>query len=420
MNTSEEDIALSRVFEHGNIGPLRLKNRVIRAGAMEGMCPDNLPDEDLLSHHLNIAASGIAMTTIGCASVTQRGLASTHQLWIQPRVLPELTQLAEEIHQEGTAISIQLSHLGNMANSSMATQMPVSASANFQLIPPTIALRMRRKEITATIKAFGEATRVAATAGFDAVEVQAGHGHLINQFLCPATNRRHDEYGGNFERRARFLTLVLNEVMEAAAGRLAVLVKLNMSDGFPGGMEREECLQVARLVEAAGVHAIIPSGGFLSRCPQHIVRGFFPERTFRHYMESRSEAFLFRLFGKRYVQSLPFRKLYFLEEALEFRRHLHLPLVYIGGVTSSHDIEHVLSLGFDFVAMARAFINDPRWFTIVRQRHPYQSPCSHDNYCLARTYSRETACFQRLIGTHKTIFQEIQSANHKYRNTIRP
>lgn len=411
MTINEEEAPRARVFNRGKIGPLQLKNRVIRAGAMEGMCPNNLPDDDLFTFHQNIAASGIGMTTVGCASVTQRGLAFPHQLWIHSRVLPELTQLAQDIHREDTAISIQLSHLGNMAHYRASGMTPASASGGFHLLMPNFTIRMRRKEIRATIKAFGEATRIAATAGFDAVEIQAGHGHLINQFLCPATNHRHDEYGGNFERRARFLSLVLEEVMEAAAGRLAVLVKLNMNDGFPGGMNGEECLQVARLVEAAGVHAIILSGGFISRCPQYIFRGFFPERTFCHYLDSRAEAILFRLFGKRHVHSTPFRELYFLEEALEFRRHLHLPLVYVGGITSTRDVEHVLSLGFDFVAMARLFINDPRWFTLARQNKPYRSPCSHNNYCIARTYSRETICYQRLVGTSKIIYKEMQNAN---------
>ena len=99
---------------------------------------------------------------------------------------------------------------------------------------------------------FAEATRLAVAAGFDAIEVHVGHGYLLSQFLSPYNNRRHDEWGGSIENRARFPRQVLAAVRAAAGPQTAVYAKLNMEDGFRGGLTAEDALQVARWMEADG------------------------------------------------------------------------------------------------------------------------------------------------------------------------
>lgn len=111
-------------------------------------------------------------------------------------------------------------------------------------------------------KNFGRAVNLAREAGFDAVEIHAGHGYLISQFLSPYTNHRKDEYGGSLENRMRFMDMCMEEVMKAAGNDLAVFVKMNMRDGFKGGMEIDETMQVAKRLEQSGVHALVLSGRF--------------------------------------------------------------------------------------------------------------------------------------------------------------
>lgn len=94
-------------------------------------------------------------------------------------------------------------------------------------------------------RAYGHAVNLAREAGFDAVEIHAGHGYLISQFLSPYTNRRKDCFGGSLENRMHFMDMVMQEVMKAAGTDMAVLVKVNMRDGFRGGMEMDETMQVA-------------------------------------------------------------------------------------------------------------------------------------------------------------------------------
>ena len=116
---------------------------------------------------------------------------------------------------------------------------------------------MRPGEIEEVAKAFGHAVRLAREAGFDAVEVHAGHGYLLSQFLSPYTNHRKDMYGGSLENRMRFMKMAMNEVMEAAGSDMAVLVKTNMRDGFKGGIELDEGLEIARELERCGAHALV-------------------------------------------------------------------------------------------------------------------------------------------------------------------
>ena len=100
------------------------------------------------------------------------------------------------------------------------------------------------------------------------MEIHAGHGYLISQFLSPYTNHRHDEFGGSLENRMRFMRMVISEVMKAAGDDIGVIVKMNMHDGFKKGMQRAECLEVAKELERLGVHAIVLSAGFVSKAPR--------------------------------------------------------------------------------------------------------------------------------------------------------
>ena len=114
---------------------------------------------------------------------------------------------------------------------------------------------------------------MAKKSGFDAVGIHAGHGYLISQFLSPYTNKRKDEFGGSLENRMKFMVMAMKEVMEAAGDDIAVMVKINTRDGFKGGMEVDECIEVAKKLEQLGAHCLVLSGGFVSRAPMYVMRG---------------------------------------------------------------------------------------------------------------------------------------------------
>ena len=404
----------SILFTPGKIGPLTLRNRTIRAAAYEGMCPGNAPSEQLFNYHTAVAAGGIGMTNIAYAAVTQSGLSFERQLWMRKEIIPGLRKLTDAIHKEGAAASIQLGHRGNMSHKRICGCTPVGASSGFNLYSPTLVRGLNPSELPAMARAYGEAVNLAREAGMDAVEIHAGHGYLISQFLSPYTNHRSDEYGGSLANRMRFMKMCMAEVMKAAGSDMAVTVKMNMRDGFKGGMEIDECLEVARtLQDECGVHALVLSGGFVSRAPMYVMRGTMPIRTLTHYMPWGYLPIGVRMVGKYMIPSVPFKEAYFLEDALKFRKALHMPLIYVGGLIARDKIEEVLNDGFQFVAMARALVNDPGFVNRMKTDAHARVDCGHSNYCVARIYTRDMVCHKTVEGLPACLANEIKRLEYK-------
>lgn len=386
----------SLLFTPVTLGPLTLRNRSIRSAAFESMCPGNVPSPQLLDYHRSVAAGGVGMTTVAYAAVTRSGLSFDRQLWMRPEIVPGLRELTDAVHAEGAAASIQLGHCGNMSHKSICGCLPVGASSGFNLYSPTFVRGLRADELPEMAKAYGRSVCLAREAGFDAVEIHAGHGYLISQFLSPSINHRKDEFGGTLANRMRFMEMVMEEVMKAAGNDMAVLVKMNMRDGFRGGMELDESLQVARKLQELGAHALVLSGGFVSKAPMYVMRGEMPIRTMTHYMTCWWLKYGVRLVGKYMIPSVPFREAYFLEDALKFREALDIPLVYVGGLVSQQKIEEVLNHGFEAVQMGRALLNEPDFVNRMRQEENARCNCRHSNYCIARMYTLDMACHQHL------------------------
>lgn len=386
----------SLLFTPVTLGPLTLRNRSIRSAAFESMCPGNVPSPQLLAYHRSVAAGGVGMTTVAYAAVTRSGLSFDRQLWMRPEIVPGLRELTDAVHAEGAAASIQLGHCGNMSHKSICGCLPVGASSGFNLYSPTFVRGLRADELPEMAKAYGRSVGLAREAGFDAVEIHAGHGYLISQFLSPSTNHRKDEFGGTLANRMRFMEMVMEEVMKAAGNDMAVLVKMNIRDGFRGGMELDESLQVARKLQELGAHALVLSGGFVSKAPMYVMRGEMPIRTMTHYMTCWWLKYGVRLVGKYMIPSVPFREAYFLEDALKFREALDIPLVYVGGLVSRQKIEEVLNHGFEAVQMGRALLNEPDFVNRMRREENARCNCRHSNYCIARMYTLDMACHQHL------------------------
>ena len=407
----------SPIFTPVRIGPVTLRNRVIRSAAFENMAYGNKPSQDLKDYHVAVARGGVGMTTLAYASVCRSGLSFDGQLWMREEIVPALRDITDAVHAEGAKVSIQLGHCGNMTHRATCGCMPVGASGGFNLYSPTFVRRLREDEILALVEDFGHAVELARQAGFDCVEIHAGHGYLISQFLSPYTNRRRDRFGGPLENRMRFMQLVIRRVMEAAGDDMGVLVKMNMHDGFRRGMQRAECLEVARELERLGVHAIILSAGFVSKAPMEVMRGAMPLRTMAYYMDTRKfwwlKAFV-RLFGRVVIPTVPYREGYFLEDAKEFRAAVKLPLVYVGGMVSRGKMEEVLDAGFDALQMARALIHDTDFVNKLHSGELSCSGCRHSNYCIGRMYTLEMRCNRCAGELPAALRREIDKAEARW------
>ena len=403
----------SPIFTPVTIGPVTLRNRVIRSAAFENMAYGNSPSQDLYDYHVAVARGGVGMTTLAYAAVDRSGLSFDGQLWMRKEIVPDLRRITDAIHAEGAKASIQLGHCGNMTHRSTCGCMPVGASGGFNMYSPTFVRSLKVNEIHDLVKAFGNAVNLAREAGFDCVEIHAGHGYLISQFLSPYTNRRHDEFGGSLENRMRFMRMVISEVMKAAGDDIGVIVKMNMHDGFKKGMQRAECLEVAKELERLGVHAIVLSAGFVSKAPMEVMRGAMPLKTLAHYMDMKKfwwlKAALLTI-GRLLIPTVPYKEGYFLEDAKQFRQELKLPLIYVGGLISKDKMEEVLAAGFQGLQVARALVHDTDFVNKLHSGEITCSGCKHSNYCIGRMYTLEMRCHHCVENMPASLRKEIEKA----------
>lgn len=406
----------SEIFTPVTFGPVTLKNRVIRSAAFENMAYGNKPSKDLFDYHTAVARGGVGMTTVAYAAVSQSGLSFDGQLWMREEIVPELKKLTDSVHSYGAKASIQLGHCGNMTHRATCGCTPVGASRGFNLYSPTFVRKLHRDEILSLVEDFGKAVNLAREAGFDCVEIHAGHGYLISQFLSPYTNHRHDEFGGSLENRMRFMQLVIRKVLEAAGDDMGVIVKMNMHDGFRAGMQTPECIKVAQELERLGVHGIVLSAGFVSKAPMEVMRGAMPIKTLAYYMDPKHFwwlKILIRLGGRLMIPTVPYSEGYFLEEAKRFRAAVKLPLIYVGGLISRAKMEEVLAAGFQGLQMARALVHDTDFVNKLAEGTLECSGCKHSNYCIGRMYTLEMRCHHCVENMPGKLQKEIDNAERK-------
>lgn len=403
----------SPIFTPVRIGPVTLRNRVIRSAAFENMAYGNRPSQDLYDYHVAVSRGGVGMTTLAYASVCQSGLSFNGQLWMREEIVPELKRITDAIHAEGAKASIQLGHCGNMTHRATCGCTPVGASTGFNLYSPTFVRGLRKDEIYSLVEDFGKAVNLAREAGFDCVEIHAGHGYLISQFLSPYTNHRKDEFGGSLDNRMRFMRLVISKVMAEAKDDLGVIVKMNMHDGFKKGMQTDECIEVAKELERLGVHALVLSAGFVSKAPMEVMRGAMPLKTLAHYMDFRKFWWLkagLAVGGRLMIPTVPYSEGYFLEEAKKFRAAVALPLIYVGGLISRAKMEEVLDAGFQGLQMARALVHDTNFVNKLHSGELECSGCKHSNYCIGRMYTLEMKCHHCVDNLPEKLQKEVDEA----------
>ena len=406
----------STIFTPCQIGPITLCNRTIRSAAFENMAYQNKPSDDLFQYHTSVAKGGIGMTTIAYASVNKSGVSFAGQLWMREEIVPELKQLTDAIHAEGAKAAIQLGHCGNMTHRTTCGQKPLGASNGFNLYSPTFYRKLTEKDIEELVADFGKAVLLAKQAGFDCVEIHAGHGYLISQFLSPYTNKRKDKFGGSLENRMRFMQMVISEVMKVAGDDLAVVVKINMYDGFRSGLGIDDCIKVAQELERLNVHALVLSAGFVSRAPMDVMRGRMPYKTLAYYMDMKKFWWLkigIRLFGWLIIPPVKFKEAYFLEDAKKFRKALKMPLIYVGGLISKQKMEEVLNEGFIALQMARVLVHDTDFINKLKTGELEKSECKHSNYCIGRMYTLDMKCHHCIDDLPKKLKKEVDKAEER-------
>jgi 2,4-dienoyl-CoA reductase-like NADH-dependent reductase (Old Yellow Enzyme family) len=382
----------SPVLSPFTLGNLALRNRVVRAGCFEGLSQGGEVTERLIEHHRLVAAGGVAMTTLSYCSVSFDGRAFGHELWMRPEILPGLRAFTQAVHGEGAAASIQLGHCGFFASPSVIERRPLGASPKICLFRMSYCREMTREDIQQKTDDFVRAALLAREAGFDAVEIHAGHGYLLSQFLSPWTNHRDDEYGGSLENRMRFPLNVVAQVRAALGPAFPVLVKMNLRDGMKGGLELPESTRVAAGFAAAGATALVPSCGFTARTPLYMLRGKVPTWEFARAQQGLLTKVGMAIFGWALVQRYPFTPCFLKDEAAQIRDAVDIPVAYIGGVRSLEQMEELVGSGFAFLQLGRATVRDPEFVIHLGEGITTQSDCDQCNRCIASMSVNGIAC----------------------------
>jgi 2,4-dienoyl-CoA reductase-like NADH-dependent reductase (Old Yellow Enzyme family) len=397
------DLEQNPVFQPGKLAGLELKNRVIRAGCFEGMCQGGQVTDELIEHHRRVVAGGVAMTTVAYCAVSHDGRAFDHELWMRKEISPDLIRLTDAVHREGAAASIQLGHSGFFTSSAVIGKRPLGASAKFCMFTRSYCREMGRSDIEEKVRAFANAALLAKEAGFDAVEIHAGHGYLLSQFLSPWTNRRKDEFGGKLKNRLRFPLQVIEKTKEKLGSNFPVLVKMNQLDGMHGGVALEDAIEIAQALEGAGASALIPSAGFTSKIPFLMLRGNLPVKEMSQNQEGWLNRAGLSLFGRFLVPEHPYRPLFQLEGAKRIREAVGIPVIYIGGVESLGGMIEARAAGFEFVQVGRATIQDPGFVNKLRAGEITRSDCDHCNRCVAAMDAGGVYCVSNEAGFLDTV-----------------
>jgi len=374
------------LFAPAKLGPVTLRNRIIKAATFEGVMPGGQVTDALIDFHRRVAAGGVAMSTVAYLAVSPEGRTDRHCLLLNEASLPGLRRLTEAVHAEGAAVAAQIGHAGPVANARSNRAPALAPSGGFT----PMGSRLRAVDaagIERITEDYGRAARTAVEAGFDSIEVHVGHNYLLSAFLSPKLNRRGDQYGGSVENRARFARAVLAAVRAAAGPSVAVTAKLNMVDGTPKGLALSDSIAVATLFEADGtLDALELTGGSSLANPMYLFRGDAPLREFGATLPG-PVRLGFKLIGRRFLKSYPFEEAFFLPQARQFRAALSLPIILLGGITRLDTIEAALAEGFDFVAMARALLREPDLVGRMEAGAAAESLCIHCNKCMPTIYS---------------------------------
>ena len=364
------------------LGPVRLRNRILKAATFEGMTPGGLVSDELIDFHVRHAAGGTGMTTVAYCAVSPEGRTTRDQVYWRPEAMPGLRRLTDAVHRQGAAVSAQIGHAGPVADP-RSTGLPAigpGRTPNPQAL--SVARPARRSDLDRVVRRHAAAAAMAAEAGFDAVEVHFGHNYLASAFLSPRLNRRTDSYGGSLRNRARLVRDIGRAVRDAVGDRIGLIAKLNMDDGVPGGLWLDESIQVARWLEEDGsLDALELTAGSSLLNPMYLLRGDAPVRELAAVQRQPVRLGL-RLAGSALLRPFPYSANYLLPDARQVRAEVDMPLILMGGVADRPAMDTAMQEGFQFVAMARALLRQPDLVNRIAADPAAGSLCIHCNRCM--------------------------------------
>ncbi|MEH6585406.1 MAG: FAD-dependent oxidoreductase [Halioglobus sp.] len=376
----------SHLLSPGRIGGLSLRNRIVMSPMGSNLSEsDGHCGERIQAYYEARARGGAALIIVGVASIAwPEGACNPNQVAISSdEFLPGLSALARRIKRHGCAAAVQLQHAGKVAVRDIAAGRPMLVPS----IPPQdkgeMTAALTSEEMGAFVKSytaqgakieykvagsddlqrlveqFAEAAERARRAGFDAVEIHAGHGYILSEFLSPRVNQRDDEYGGSLENRARLLQEVIRAVKARAGQDFTVWCRIDATEyRIEGGISFEDAVATAALAEEAGADAI-----HVSAYANPASGAAFTDAPLVHQPGG------------------------YLDFAAGIKRRVSVPVIAVGRIEPEVGDSAIGRGEADFIAMGRKLLADPDLPAKLRQGRPQDiRPCIYCYTCVSRIF----------------------------------
>ena len=374
---------------------LVLKNRIMSTSHACGLeDTGGLPGERYQRYHEEKALGGLALTMFGGSSYVDKDStwASAQLNVSDDRIIPYLQSFANRIHAYGTALMIQITHLGRRGEPNSQNWLPtVAPSPIRETGHRSIPREIDTEDIRRIVKAFGEAAWRCKEGGLDGVEVMTA-GHLIGQFFSPVTNRRSDEFGGSMENRCRFGLMVYEEIRRKVGPEFIVGMRFLVDEAQGGGLTFDESLEIAKRFEHSGLVDFFNTNygrldteiGLAVNCMPGMASPIAP----------------------------------WLEMAGNFKREIGIPVFHAARITDLGSARYAIGERLlDMVAMTRAHIADPHIVNKIQRGEEHRiRPCVGASYCMGE--SRPTCVHNAAAGRELAWPQVISPSQHQGRKIV--
>ncbi|HUW68505.1 MAG TPA: NADH:flavin oxidoreductase [Candidatus Nanoarchaeia archaeon] len=335
---------------------LHIQNRFVRSATHEWLAEeDGTPTSAIGRMYENLAQNEVGMIITGYSYVNPAGKSSSHQQGIyDDRFIEPYRHITEQVHKYDSKIALQIVHGGRQALVTSEYPVTIAPSQVRDSSSGKVPAAMTEEQIHQTIEYFAQAVYRARSAGFDAVQLHLAHGFLLSSFISPYTNRRKDRWGGSVEYRMRIVVEIIKRARALVDEDFPIMVKMNATDGFEGyGLDAPECVEIAVVLEKAGICAIEVSGGI-------------------------GEAG--EVMSRRAIKS-GVNEGYFKDYARMIKEAVNIPVILVGGLRSQAFIEEILYQGYaDMVSLCRPLIREPD-LVVKFKEGAGEAECTSCNLC---------------------------------------
>lgn len=392
---------MPRLFEATRIRSMELKNRLVRSATHEGMADENgFPGEALFRLYERLARGGVGLIITGYAFVSSDG--NSYFKGMQgidtEEHIPAYRKLVDQVHANGAKIAMQIAHCGRQTTAEAAGTQPIAPSPVNDRAFFSTPREMTEEDIERVIEAFAQAARRVSESGFDAVQIHAAHGYLLNQFLSPHTNRRKDRWGGSVENRMRIVAEIYRRCRALVGDDFPILIKINAYDTLKKGLKLEESVAMAGMIGAVGFDGAEVSCG-VAEDNFSTLRGDAPVEAILDEWDiykKKNPAFrlFMRHFGRRIINPDPFTEAYNRDAAKAVGRALKIPVFLVGGMVNPVTMENIIDAGdAAYISLARALVADPAFPGKIRDGSGAPSRCIHCNLCAIYMANRPLRCY---------------------------